>query len=89
MRRVEKLGIELAYALRERDSRRQLWESADAEVRRIERALLDTSPKVETGSQPAVSPDETVIIRPGETRLLECPGAPYCHLAGQMHTHTG
>lgn len=77
MRRIEKLGIELAYAMRTRDSRRQLWEHADAEVRRLERELLEVSLTDDTGSQPVI----------GEERLYECPGPSVCYMAGQVHVH--
>lgn len=90
MRRIERLGAELAYAIRERDSRRELYDHADARVRKIEREILEASTnalEADTASQPRV-PDE----RPTEQiqrvgPLLECPGAPHCYLAGQVHAH--
>jgi len=86
VRHIERLGAELAYALRMRNERRSAYERADTEVRRIEAEILEASSNSlerDTASQPTVG-DE----RPTETLEHDpCPGPAYCAWAGAAHVH--
>lgn len=90
MRRVEKLGIDMAYAMRELRSRRELYELASEEVKRIEQAILAADASEETGSQPAVSMEA---ITPPTERFNapvfeECPGSEcWAYRQGKEHSH--
>jgi hypothetical protein len=92
MRRIERLGAELAYAIRERDSRRVLWEHADARVREIERQILEGSTdalEADTTSQPRV-PDDRPTEQFAAPAFETCPGSEcWAYRQGQDHAHLG
>lgn len=92
MRRVEKLGADLAYAMREMRSRRELYEVAAAEVRRIESAILAADASEETGSQPVVpvEPAAAATERFEAPVFEECPGwSCPAHRQSKEHAHIG
>jgi hypothetical protein len=94
MRRIERLGAELAYALRVRASRRDLWEAADSEVRRLEEEILGGDAReleADTNSFPAV-PDDRPTERFHAPAQVACPGMAFCALAANddhVHLATG
>lgn len=90
MRRVEKLGIDMAYAMRELRSRRELYELASEEVKRIEQAILAADASEETGSQPAVPVEQPVAPteRFNAPVFEECPGSEcWAYRQGKGHSH--
>ncbi len=94
MRRIERLGAELAYALRERDSRRALYERSDAQVRELERQILEASSnalEADTASQPRVPDDRPTEQFEALMAMLPerapCPGPSACAWWEVEHVH--
>lgn len=92
MRRVERLGVELAYALRMRNERRSAYEKADQEVRRLEETILAADGReldADTASHPVV-PDDRPTERFDGPEFEQCPGQT-CSAwrQGQDHAHLG
>jgi hypothetical protein len=90
MRRIERLGTDLAYAIRMRAERRDLWEAADNEVRRIEAEILEQNTQeleADTNGFPVV-PDDRPTERFRAPEQVMCPGQAFCALAGnEDHVH--
>ena len=92
MRRIERLGIELAYAKRVLESRRQSYQYAADEVSRIEKEILAMDGReleADTGSQPAVDLAAPETERFEAPVFDQCDGAGVCPYWNGPHSHIG